>query len=202
MRRWLLTLLIALSLLLCVAVAALWVRSEGRALDYVAWRGDATLLVESRAGRLWLERWRGATPLPSGPSRGDPRWTLVGTVNPASGLPIIVGYTVPPPSAENGFGFASIRMTPVPQSPPAGTMHAVAVPWWAVLACSAVPSAAWLARRLRERGRRGSGSCPVCGYDLRATPGRCPECGRLEGTVASLRAGPAPAGLTAPLPPP
>lgn len=35
----------------------------------------------------------------------------------------------------------------------------------------------WLARRRGWIGRRADGLCPSCGYDLRASSTRCPECG-------------------------
>jgi hypothetical protein len=34
-----------------------------------------------------------------------------------------------------------------------------------------------LAGRVRARVRRTYNHCPVCGYDIHASPDRCPECG-------------------------
>jgi hypothetical protein len=51
------------------------------------------------------------------------------------------------------------------------------VPAWSVVMLLAIPPAVRLVRFVRSRRRNATGLCPSCGYDLRATPDRCPECG-------------------------
>ena len=50
-------------------------------------------------------------------------------------------------------------------------------PLWAFVLIAAVwPILTW-SRRRRAAALRTSSRCTACGYDLRASPGRCPECG-------------------------
>jgi hypothetical protein len=57
----------------------------------------------------------------------------------------------------------------------------VAMPIWTPALVTAILPSLWLAvavtRRLRRGFRRRAGLSAQCGYDLRATPDRCPECG-------------------------
>lgn len=47
---------------------------------------------------------------------------------------------------------------------------------WAVVVC----------RRERRRKRLAAGLCAGCGYDLRASPSRCPECGTVPKSLIGL----------------
>lgn len=51
----------------------------------------------------------------------------------------------------------------------------VTIPLWFVMPVSGA-AAVWL-YRISRRKEFGPGQCPRCGYDLRATPEKCPECG-------------------------
>jgi hypothetical protein len=72
------------------------------------------------------------------------------------------------------------------------TLSAWSTPFWRffiklllfVMLSSLLP-VIWLAKRvdrwINRRKQANSGVCRECGYDLRATPDRCPECGTIQG---------------------
>ena len=56
-------------------------------------------------------------------------------------------------------------------------IRAVAVPHWVVMVGFGVLPTVRGWRRFRRGRRRRAGCCVFCGYDLRFSAGRCPECG-------------------------
>jgi hypothetical protein len=73
----------------------------------------------------------------------------------------------------HGFLWKSQRWSPQNSNVPS---LMAGMPYWALLSAESLVLGWILYRRLRNR-RFPPGCCAKCGYDLRATPDRCPECG-------------------------
>jgi hypothetical protein len=69
------------------------------------------------------------------------------------------------------------RNFPGERGGPPGTVRGLVVPHWLAAMLALVLPVTWAVRTARARRQRSAGLCRTCGYDLRASPGRCPECG-------------------------
>jgi hypothetical protein len=119
---------------------------------------------------------------PPGWRRESPAPGLWGTGGVRTSLWRRLGFAYEHEVSDEEFSLGEVRRGPRSPSATWGVTEAVAVAvphWSAALATAALP--AWrlrhgLARR-RRLHRLHAGLCPACGYDLRVSPGRCPECG-------------------------
>jgi hypothetical protein len=166
LRRILLNVVTVLSLLLCLAAITLWIRGRTQLDDLSIYRPLRYINFRSVEGRFQLDFWSASAPF----------WGR--SIELGGGDLAQLRYGHLPFSWEVG-GFAY-----------GGTVeqHGVIVvtgrefagpAWFVVLALAGLPAVRLrgAVKRRRARKRAFRGLCPSCGYDLRATPDRCPECG-------------------------
>jgi hypothetical protein len=165
-RRWLFNGLAALSLLLCVATTFLWIGSYFFLLN-LNWSENTISwgLVCSR-GEMSISRveWGSLTNFPGWNLWiSEPR-SMLDEIQSLSGGPWRFRFR------EFGFAIVSIHKLKV--------MDGLEFIWpcWPIALITVAPVAVWITQK---RVRPRPGHCPVCGYDLRATPVRCPECGTI-----------------------
>jgi hypothetical protein len=189
MPRRLFTILSLLSLVLCLAFAVVWARSY-RVADEVIWkRGDGDRSARTMAGMLTLGWELGFASQKQGPhgilfkqrtktaAQLMGTWASWDTIDPilllCSEQGEIYAYW------EHG-AFSWIKK----DRPLSGTyMARASAPLWSVTGAAGLLPCTWasLAVVARRRGRYANHLhvCRKCGYDLRATPDRCPECGQV-----------------------
>jgi hypothetical protein len=166
------------SLVLCIATAGMWGRS------YFA--SDRVGRVHYTPGinedhHVYLRADRGVLSLSWG---GDPaenfshiKWTYH-RFDPTPGKRVYAG-DAPAAMHAIGVGWTSAQILTT------GEFHSeFCISMMTIMIVTAVPTVALALRRLLRP--RGTGVCRACGYDLRATPGRCPECGTIPSGRAAV----------------
>lgn len=152
-----------ISLALCLVAIIAWARSSSRTDCLSLSASDQSgVRIQAACGLLYLSN------LGCNPYGGHRFWSddinLGGDEAFRDDLAI---YSLPPSVSFAGFRYANLRPVPI---------WFAGVPLWWLAAITAAPLVLVLVgRRLTVRSRR-AGCCAFCGYDLRASTDRCPEC--------------------------
>jgi hypothetical protein len=196
MKRWLFHILAALSLLLCVGSAGLWIRNM-RTLDTLGCQTAVSdsgrqlgASVHALYGAIECEFWIRHYGRDYRPTR-EPRFAHFTTViADTSSIRADRREWIRLRGGFQCLGFALARHdssasvpiksdgslnVAVPQS-----SQVVILPHWGLTLFFGLLPLAWLhhhRRSARRRRRAAAGLCADCGYDLRASTDCCPECG-------------------------
>ena len=173
-RGWF-TLCSAASLLLCMALCVLWVRSY-RLTDQLEWRSAGGYRgLGSASGNLVVQLNPGQTQPPA--SHGLRYLRMSRYTAPT--YAVAFGHLGP----NRSYGtteFAGAGWYTVRDATGGRTTTGVA-PFWLLAAVTAIlplsHSRSWMRAFTQHRRNASAGLCPSCGYDLRERPERCPECG-------------------------
>jgi hypothetical protein len=171
MTRRLFNLLTALSLLLCVAAVALWVRSYWVA-DQVR-RGR----MQSPTTIVWWQVYS------DGGAFGAGRTMLTFGGGMSSDMiadwsrGVRIQWNQSDPSARLSSNLIAEWFEGSFTDTRRVDDVYLQIPYWMAIAATVAIPGARFARAARRQRRQKANYCPSCGYDLRASPGRCPECG-------------------------
>jgi hypothetical protein len=177
---WLFNIFAAMSLLLCLATAAMWVRSWVVADEWVFYdaHGDVSLAVEFRSELP--HEWYLTSEC------GHVTCIALFPLHASNNRIFRVGVHHVRPPADERADFSGYS-----QPFPGLRIHdygpiaywCIVLSYWLPFLITAILPAAWLITRVGRTKRRWKklGLCLHCGYDLRAhQPGdKCPECGTL-----------------------
>ena len=176
-----------ISLLLCAAIITLWIRSYFGS-DYISRstlidsqphmvvHHSYTIILTRGSIRLASEDstyYSHRATMPIHPLARPANWTY-GRL----GVGHIHWEELPVRTFWNRLGFHTFN-SGLETSFSSSREEGIAVPTWLPTALFAIPPLLWARPLLKSRRRHRAGLCPHCGYDIRATPQRCPECGRV-----------------------
>jgi hypothetical protein len=168
--RYVFTIVSAVSLLLCVVVCVLWVRSAS-GTDILIWTKERMrILITSTAdGAVELSLCGGSDW--TGVIQG---WGYRHDVTPTrSGTNAsLLEDTMPIAGREYGPFMGVKFFSCGPTRGVTNFYRIVTLSNWATIAVTIIPPIGHARRRVK-------GHCTVCGYDMRGTPDRCTECGTL-----------------------
>jgi hypothetical protein len=157
----------AASLLLSVAVCVLWVRSYHELESLASESADCIFASGGGEVAVYVR-----TPLLAGHGEWDHfQWGYSGPAGSLLTMRMLPGDS----RTVSGTLLGATLYLDQFGSPRVTTVAAI-LPHWVLFVLSAMLPAAYTVRRSVGQRRR-LGFCLSCGYDLRASPERCPECG-------------------------